>query len=180
MPPEPSAPQTLDLTTLKAQCKLSPGARLELEEAARVMLTVHGQESPSEGTWERTATTSAILIVWAKPNDAMMRTHHNSKDATERGACAVAVSAAYQLGFEVQGRTEQGSGADYWMTRRGGDPRVIFHMEVSGIGRGGSPGNRLSGKTAQGQGGSMSNPGVAVVFRFSDVSLRSREWGDSC
>ena len=181
MPPEPSEPQTLDLTTLKDQCKLSRGACLELEEAASVMLTVHGQASPSEGTWEHITTTSDIFIVWATPDDAMMRTHNNSKDATEDGAYAVAVSAAFKLGFEVQGRTDQGSGADYWMIRRGGDPRVVFHMEVSGIGKGGSPGHRLTGKTLQGKGGSMLNPGVAVVFRFSDVSLRSREWkADPC
>lgn len=165
-----------DLTTLADQCKLSAGLRMVFVEAAGVLLASHAHPNPCDGSWEHDDEPDALQIVWIEPDEPTTRTHNNRKDATEYGAYAVAISAAAALGFEVCGRTVQGSGADFWMTRRGGDPDEVYHLEVSGIAEGGAPGYRLGQKLEQGRGGSLRKPGLAVVFRFSDASLQSRSW----
>lgn len=55
-------------------------------------------------------------------------------------------------------------------------PLAMLKLEVSGIETGGSPGHRLAAKVDQGKGGSVRLPGVAVVFRFSDVGCYSESW----
>ncbi len=177
MMPPMTAARSLDLTTLASQCRLSAGVRIGYVEAASVMLAHYRQSNPCDGHWRHNeASDEPILVIWNEPDEPMMRTHHNAKDATEHGAYAVAIAAVHALGFEVCGRTVQGSGADFWMVKRGGDPADVYHLEVSGIGEAGAPGYRLAKKTDQGQSGSLRRPGTAVVFRFKDASLGTRSW----
>lgn len=166
----------VDLPALASLCDLSAGERESLAEAARVMLHRHESPAPAPGQWKCEACAVAIEVHWAKPSERELQTHGNEKDATERGAYAVAAAALARLGFTVMGRTGQGSGSDWWMVRADEGEERLYKLEVSGIGKGGSPGTRLREKVAQGQRGTLRRPGVALVFRFADALLLSEGW----
>lgn len=63
------------------------------------------------------------------------RTHNDQQEATEAGACAVAISVIHDaVGFAVVERSRKGTGFDYWL---GEDEPYPFQkkarLEVSGI-----------------------------------------------
>ena len=165
----------LDLGALAPWGKISPGMRDALIEAARVMLDAYHATNPVSGKWKSEKGTSDTEVRWTAATPEMKTTHGNTKDATEDGAYAFAVLAAHELGLQVLGRTPQGSGADWFMVDPS-QPTTLMKLEVSGIAEGGSPGNRLETKAAQGMGGTITAKGLAVVFRFAAASLYSRGW----
>jgi hypothetical protein len=174
-----------DLDDASAWGTMSQGMRLALTEAAQVVLDRFHREvnqlamhprHTALGIWSKADNEWVdIAIVWTASTPDMTTTYANLKDATEDGAYAIAVHAMSHFGWRVMGRAQQGSGAD-WIVRDPTRPECVIKLEVSGIAEGGSPGNRLSMKTTQAKGGTPSDAGVALVFRFSDAQLLSRVW----
>lgn len=118
------------------------------------------------------------MVVWDAPRQQALESHGNEKDATEYGAYAVAIAVANQLGFKVIGRTHQGSETDWLMIRKGEPANDFYKLEVSGMARTNQekPEARLEKKVAQGSGGDLERPGLAVVARFEDVQILSEPW----
>lgn len=167
----------LDLTDLRAVSRLTPAVLEALAEAASVMLDryhpapppptpfglhLRGEELPAD-------------VAWQGPTNDQRDTHANEKDAAEDGACAVAIATAAATGYVVVRRTRQGSGCDYLMIRKG-EPENDFHkLEVSGTGEGNLR-SRLTQKVAQGKGGDLDRPGLAVVVGFKEAKILVDGW----
>lgn len=148
---------------------LSPAKGLELAEAASVCLG-HGRhrsgvELAITGHWQRTRP-----LVFDEPSPQARRTHADLQEATESGACALAIAVARdETGMEVVERARKGTGVDYWLGRTVG----VFEarLEVSGILAGGRPEleRRVRQKLAQIQRAGPSDvPGYAAVVEFTD------------
>ena len=170
-----SAATPIDLDDVAPWGTISAGMRGALLEAARVMLDKFHGTIPQQGRWTTGSGTVSIEVAWTPATTDMRSTHANDKDATEDGAYALAVHLTSQLGLRVLGRAPQGSGAE-WYVEDPAAPGKLMKLEVSGIASGGSPGSRLNQKVEQGMGGTITAPGLAVVFRFADVSAYSRSW----
>jgi len=77
-------------------------------------------------------------VICSEVTDRKRRTHNDQQEATELGACAVAISIIHDVaGFAVVERSRKGTGFDYWL---GDDDPYPFQkkarLEVSGILRG--------------------------------------------
>jgi hypothetical protein len=108
-----------------------------LAEAAAVCLERcgHGErfDLPAVGWRHQT-----YLACRPSVDGQMTRTYGDLQEATEHGACAVAILVTKELtGFEVIERSAKGTGFDYWV---GEDEQLPFQsktrLEVSGILRG--------------------------------------------
>jgi hypothetical protein len=177
----PTSPQTaslsFDLTTKPAAFLASDLVYGLYAEAASVILaSFHRPSTHATSQWDHQGTRqNPRAVIWTEPTAIQTTTHGNTKDATEYGAYAIAFLVAEALDFVVVGRSEQGSGCD-WIMRRAIGGNEIFKLEVSGIAQGGSPGSRLTKKVEQGRKGTLKAPGLAVIVRFSEVSLHSEDW----
>lgn len=114
---------------------LSPSKGRELAEAAEVCLH-HGRHRSGvrlsvTGHWQ-----SSRALVFDEPSAQALRTHADLQEATESGACALAIAVARdETGMEVVERARKGTGVDYWL----GHVVGVFEarLEVSGILEGG-------------------------------------------
>jgi len=114
---------------------LSPCKGRELAEAAEVCLH-HGRHRSGvqlsvTGHWQTTR-----ALVFEEPSPQALRTHADLQEATESGACALAIVVARdETGMEVIERARKGTGVDYWL----GHVVGVFEarLEVSGILEGG-------------------------------------------
>lgn len=114
---------------------LSPTKGRELAEAARVCLH-HGHHRSGvhlsvTGHWH-----TSRALVFEEPSAQALRTHADLQEATESGACALAIVVTRdETGLEVVERARKGTGVDYWLGRVVG----VFEarLEVSGILEGG-------------------------------------------
>jgi hypothetical protein len=172
-----TARSTFDLTTKPDAFLGSDFVFGAYAEAASVVLTSYHELSTRAAShwYHNDKVQDARDIIWTEPTAVQKTTHGNAKDATEYGAYAIAFLIAAALDFVVVGRSEQGSGCD-WIMRRASGGTETFKLEVSGIAQGGSPGSRLATKVKQGQTGTLKAPGLAVIVRFSEVSLHSEDW----
>jgi hypothetical protein len=136
--PDASYPvETLDLTCLGETPKmpgLTRSAGQYLAEGAAVCFNNcgHPERVKMDVTGWRTKTYHVIL---PQLTDRMRRAHNDQQEATEIGACAVAISIIRDLaGFAVVERSRKGTGFDYWL---GDDDPHPFQkktrLEVSGI-----------------------------------------------
>ena len=175
--PQSAGPMLFDLTTKPAAFLGSDFVFGAYAEAASVVLrNYHGPSTRAVSSWDHNdSTQDPHNIIWTEPTAIQITTHGNTKDATEYGAYAIAFLVAAALDFVVVGRSEQGSGCD-WIMRRASGGTETFKLEVSGIAQGGSPGSRLTKKVEQGRKGTLKAPGLAVIARFSEVSLHSEDW----
>lgn len=100
------------------------GVCLENREHGRgVVLHVYGVEERQ------------FCLNWPETTDQVRRTHNDLQDATENGACGVAIVVARKVtGLAVIERSRKGTGFDYWL---GKDVDTLFQnkslLEVSGI-----------------------------------------------
>ena len=108
----------------------------------------------------------------------MKRSNHNTTDATEEGAYAVAGLAVHALdGWRIIGRTPTESGADVWIARPHDDPDAQVRLEVSGMAEGTDQAAmtalraRFNGKIAQLRRGKALEPGIAAVVGFELVRI---------
>lgn len=175
----------LDLRDLSAFSSSTRALLSACAEAASVMLWKFHLSPRSLGRWQHHedlfqfgVEPVEVAVLWDKPGQEVLASHGNEKDATEYGAYAIAIALADHLGFKVLGRTHQGSGTDWLMIRKGEPANDYYKLEVSGIARINKekPEARLSNKVAQGSGGDMQRPGVAVVARFEDLRIVSEAW----
>jgi hypothetical protein len=80
-------------------------------------------------------------ILWPDVTPQMMRTYNDLQEATEDGACAIAILVLRQFaGLTVVQRSRKGTGVDYWLGTRVAagteEPLVVqdaARLEVSGI-----------------------------------------------
>ncbi|XXT19000.1 hypothetical protein WME94_53130 [Sorangium sp. So ce429] len=175
-----------DLRDLSAFSSSSRVLLAACSEAASVVLWTFQKPPRTLGQWENNSGGRGTLredpvevsLVWDEPEQAILKTHGNEKDATEYGAYAVAIALADHLGFKVLGRAHQGSGTDWLMIRKGEPANDYYKLEVSGMARINKerPENRLERKVAQGSGGDLQRPGIAVVVRFEDAQILSETW----
>ncbi len=170
----------LDLRDLSAFSSSTRALLTACSEAAAVMLWKFHSPPRSPGQWEHETSGRPVEIIvsWDHPSQEALASHGNEKDATEYGAYAIAIALADHLGFKVLGRTQQGSGTDWLMIRKGEPANDYYTLEVSGIARihREKPEGRLVKKVAQGSGGDLQRPGVAVVARFEDLRILSGTW----
>lgn len=175
---------SLDLRDLSAFSSSTRALLTACSEAASVMLWKFHRAPRSPGSWQHDgASVSAegpvgIVLLWDEPGREVLESHGNEKDATEDGAYAIAIALADHLGFKVLGRTHQGSGTDWLMVRKGEPANDYYKLEVSGMARINKekPEDRLRKKVAQGSGGDLQRPGVAIVARFEDLQIVSEAW----
>ncbi len=170
-------PIHLDLTRLGEVSYLSPNVVAYLAEAASVMFDLYhpAPPPPTLGVLVRSAEEVPLAVGWSEPTTQQRESHLNEKDAPEDGACAVAIATVHELGYTVVRRTRQGSGCDYLMVPRGEPENDFLKLEVSGTGEGSLAG-RLTGKVAQGKGGDLQRPGMAVVVSFKAARVLVEEW----
>lgn len=175
------AARQLDLRSL---CAGMPGLTSEigggLAQAAAVCLehNAHHQGVEMEVAGSMSA---RFLVAWEPATDQVRRAHFDLQDATENGACGVAIALSRDLlGKEVVEKAYKGKGKgrglgfDYWLGDAGQSPEDLVFMrdlrlEVSGILKG-SPSDvrqRLRSKVDQVSRYSESIPGIAVVVAFS-------------
>jgi hypothetical protein len=170
-------PIHLDLTRFDEISNLSPTVVAYLAEAASVMLDRYhpAPPPPTPGVLVRSAEEVPLSLAWPEPTNQQRESHQNEKDAPEDGACAVAIATVHELGYAVVRRTRQGSGCDYLMVPKGEPENDFLKLEVSGTGDG-NLASRLKEKVAQGKGGDLQRPGMAIVVSFKAVRVLVEEW----
>jgi hypothetical protein len=125
-----------DLAT--ASPNLSPAVGAHHAEAAAVCFDRCGHDSPVDVRVSGTPLFRGVSVEFGVVTDAMRRTHADLEEATEAGACGVAIllikAASRRLVVE---RSRKGTGFDYWLGPPDGPLlQKKARMEVSGILRG--------------------------------------------
>ncbi len=130
---------------------------------------------PTSLTVQRERESLPATISWNAPTQEMIEGYGNIKDATEDGACALAIAAVYATDrFIVKRRLQQGSGADFMMVKEGEADESFTKLEVSGMATLHSAQTRLRQKIAQVSSGTVQRPGVAVVVKFPNPLITMR------
>lgn len=122
--------------------------------------------------------TDNIPLNWEPTTEQIRQTHADLQDATEDGACGVAIVLAKRLlGKDVLRKSYKGKnrdyGFDYWLGDPGTENNIPFagdtRLEVSGILNGTTQQlqSRLREKIAQVQRSGNVFPGIAIVVMFS-------------
>ncbi len=164
---------------------LSNGLSLMLAEAARVALDRHHKPAATDSTIATKdltvasgGTSDTYTASWTVPTERERKSHANRKDATEDGAYCLAIAAVEaRMEMFALGRTQQGSGADFWVDV---DPHAEYldaahrvRLEVSGTDAGAKSTmkTRLKQKTEQTQRGSVNGPAIAAVVGFQAATI---------
>ena len=179
--PERTPPENrLDLGTLGSepgQPGLTPTAGRHLAEAAAVCLSSQGHQ-PGTVLMVRGLIEQAPEIIWPEVTPQMARTYNDLQEATEDGACAVAILLMRTFTrLTVILRSRKGTGIDYWLgapiAGKTEEP-VVFQntarLEVSGILRGTQQqmAARMRQKRAQVQRSDGTRlPAYTVIVEFS-------------
>jgi len=145
---------------------LSEAASICLEDQSHssgVVLSIHGSQI-AEGP-----------LTWPLVSDQHRRTYNDLDEATEYGACAVAIVIIKQLmGQVVVERSKKGKGFDYWLGAADDDDlfQDRTRLEVSGIRHGsdGAVAARLKVKEAQIK--QSTGAALIVIVEFSRPKAR--------
>lgn len=142
-----------------------------LAEAAAVCLESQGHV-PGVTLAARAPDPVAFTLQWPEVSDQTRRTFNDMQDATEFGACGIAILLVLALtGFTVVERSRKGTGFDYWLGHPTGLPfQNKARLEVSGILRGteGQIAARMREKLKQTEASDETLlPAYAVVVEFS-------------
>jgi hypothetical protein len=114
-----------------------------------------------------------VEISWLPADDELRAGWANYLDATEAGACAVALAVAERVtGLVAVSRAYTGSGADYFLGPVGesmADLETCLRLEISGLDRGtrSAVATRLRQKLSQAERGESDVPAIAIVVGFS-------------
>ena len=133
-----SVPMPLDLTRLRQGFPgLSPEGGASLASAAAVCLEEQGHATGVvlDVRGDREA---SFVLSWPQSNDQLRREWSYPEEATEHGACGIAVLLIVDLaGYHIVRRSRKGTGFDYWLGLKD-DPlfQNTARLEVSGIRRG--------------------------------------------
>jgi hypothetical protein len=108
-------------------------------EAARICLEEQGHRTGVRFLVNGDFNT-AFSLIWDATTDQMRRCWADPEEATEQGACGLAVLLIEQLtGWTVLERSRRGTGFDYWLGRRGSEDPLFqnkVRLEISGIRQG--------------------------------------------
>jgi len=125
----------IELTALQEGLPaLTPAAGLQLAEAAAICLEEqgHGREIVLNvsGTWVR-----RYRLIRPAVTDQMRRCYNDADEATEWGACGIALLLLHYLtGFAVVERSRRGTGFDYWLGEGDTSPfQRKAKLEESGV-----------------------------------------------
>jgi hypothetical protein len=150
---------------------LTPDCGRSLAEAAAVCLEDQGHR-----TWARLIVIGeyevSFRIIWPVVTDQMIRCYNDPEEATENGACGIAILLVQELaGLVVVERSRKGTGFDYWLGSEEGYPfQNQARLEVSGIRAGSAPDikARVKQKLQQTQqSDALLLPAYVVVVEFS-------------
>ena len=84
-------------------------------------------------------TPDGLHVDWPPVDDQQRRCHADMQEATERGACGVAILVVKEVtGMVVVDRSRKGTGFDYWIGDKDSDPEGLpfaglSRLEISGI-----------------------------------------------
>jgi hypothetical protein len=154
---------------------LTPAWGEVLAEAASVCLAMEGHAIHIElkvgGSFE-----GSFLLERLDVNPQMTLAHRNEEEATELGACGVAILAVRSLtDLVVLHRSRKGTGFDYWLSLEG--EHLLQRgerLEVSGIRKGTEAAikSRTSEKMRQTQRFRTDSPAWVAIVEFSRPLLR--------
>ncbi|MEA3012441.1 MAG: hypothetical protein QOD42_986 [Sphingomonadales bacterium] len=174
---------TLPFANLAARHRgVSDGIGLSYEEAARVCLDRH-HESPAIFQIRDHLSESAADAVWIAADASLQRAWANEIDATEAGACALALATVELVrGLVAVRRAETRTGADYYVNVPGAaadDLETAVRLEVSGTSDGSTIviEGRLRQKLDQAAKGNSNLPAMAVVVGFAQLRIVSANLG---
>lgn len=168
--------RTLNLSSLKEGMPgLSPAWGSVLAEAAAVCLEEQGHGEITvlhvDGSFEET-----FLLERPGIDEQIRSAHLDEREATEKGACGVALLTVRHLtGQVVFWRSRKGTGFDYWVAPEGSASiQTGERLEVSGIRRGSENllRARVAEKTRQTQRFQTASPALIAVAEFSRPGLR--------
>jgi hypothetical protein len=110
---------------------------------------------------------------WRRPSRRAKASLANRDDATELGACAVAIATVeLELGLFVLQRMDVRTGADYYVGSPGQDLEEAHRLEVSGTHAGDSEvKSRLARKTQQLLKGTSDLPAYACIVSFKTKQI---------
>lgn len=159
------------LGTGKGLPALTVGAGRFLAEAAAVCLEDRGHASPAE-LEGRGIAAPLYRVEWPEVTEQMGRSFNDLQEATEYGACAVAILLVREItGLSVVERSRKGTGFDYWLGKAGSPPfQKKARLEVSGIldGTAGEIAGRMREKVEQTEQSDATRlPAYVVVVEFS-------------
>jgi len=171
----------LDLTELELgkHHNLTPAMGASLSHAAAVCIDDRGHAintpATGEGTYKRNYTLKRCDVT-----DEIKRTWNDMQEATEEGACAVAlVQVAKESKYQVIERSRKGTGIDYWL---GDNDSFLFQrkarLEVSGSLNGDEVelNKRLKIKVEQTkQSDSTKLPAIIVIVGFAQPMIITAE-----
>jgi len=133
-----AVPLTLEISRLrKGYPCLSPSSGTRLAQAAAVCLErqLHAKSVvlKVQGDWQ-----VAFTLKWQRITDQMRREWGDPIEATENGACAIAILLVDALtDYHIVHRAYRTTGIDYWLCNEGDSFLTIAaRLEVSGIARG--------------------------------------------
>lgn len=169
------AEKRLDLRTLAESCPhMTAAAGRYLADAAAVALEAEGHGH--EMVLRATSHFRASYLLQRSDVTESMRASYDVEEATEFGACGIAILVMRdQTGFTVR-RAYRGGGFDYWLGPADGARPFQNHarLEVSGIRRGDRRqiGARVKQKLGQVRPDRDSLPAYVVVVEFSRPEAR--------
>jgi hypothetical protein len=175
----PTAPRNIHLSALSEGM---PGLTIAwgtvLAEAAAVCLEDRSHKT-GVGIHLTGMTTDQLRVEWDAVDDQCRASHNDLQEATEHGACGVAILIVCGLtGKVVTERSKKGPGFDYWLGDRGPDDgteddSLLFsgkgRLEISGIleGSRSTVQSRVKEKKEQMKPSRSLAPGYVAVVEFS-------------
>ena len=119
--------------------------------------------------------TDVVILEWNGVDEQQRNAHHDLQEATEYGACGLAILVIKQLtGKVVLQRSRKGSGFDYWVGDENSTNSDLFagksRLEISGIleGNRNALTARVKQKRLQIQPSQYIAPGLVAVTEFSN------------
>jgi hypothetical protein len=174
--PDQNGRVTLRLSSLRQGMPgLSPAWGSVLAESAAVCLEDQGHGMVSvlsvDGSFEET-----FLLERSVVDQQIRSSHLDEQEATEKGACGVALLVVRHLtGNVVLWRSRKGTGFDYWIApEESASIQSGERLEVSGIRRGSEAlvRARVTEKVRQAQRFQTAGPALIAVAEFSQPRLR--------
>jgi hypothetical protein len=112
---------------------------VSLAQAAAVCLEEVGH-SPDIALRVDGGITARFRLSWIQPTEQTLRCFADSDEATEFGACAIAIVLVHELTtLTVFERSRKGKGFDYWLAEKGNNEPLFqekTRLEISGLRRG--------------------------------------------
>lgn len=156
-----------------------------LAEAASVCLAENNHDPGATTLSVSGDIVRSLQMKWEQPSSQTLNAHYDLQDATEEGACGIAIALMRCVRGQIVLRKAykgRDKGFDYWLGAPGTEERLPFseddlRMEVSGIlqGEESTLNQRLKSKTKQVQQSKTDIPGIAVVVMFSGPVAATQE-----